>query len=162
MAKRTAKELWDVLDEATLDAEIESALAMTPEERRQALIEDGTRHRRAARRRRRVLCLVTGEGRGGNIARCVPDCGSQGAIGIGARPASRSSGPHPSQEGVDPVARRGCGHRRRRRWDRDQRRAHAGSGRKPSSSQGSCGLAPRCSADRFRRKEMGDVPRASR
>ncbi len=41
MAKRTAKELWDALDEATLDAEIESALAMTPEERRQALIEDG-------------------------------------------------------------------------------------------------------------------------
>jgi hypothetical protein len=41
MAKRTAQELWDALDEATLDAEIESALAMTPEERRQALIEDG-------------------------------------------------------------------------------------------------------------------------
>jgi hypothetical protein len=41
MAKRTAKELWDALDEATLDAEIESALAMTPEEHRQALIENG-------------------------------------------------------------------------------------------------------------------------
>lgn len=41
MTKRTAQELWDALDEAALDAEIESALAMTPEERRQALIEDG-------------------------------------------------------------------------------------------------------------------------
>jgi hypothetical protein len=41
MAKRTAQELWDALDEATLDAVIESELAMTPDERRQALIEDG-------------------------------------------------------------------------------------------------------------------------
>ena len=41
MAKRTAKELWDALDEATLDAVIESELAMTPDERRQALIKDG-------------------------------------------------------------------------------------------------------------------------
>ena len=41
MAKRTAKELWDALDEATLDAVIESELAMTPDERREALIKDG-------------------------------------------------------------------------------------------------------------------------
>jgi hypothetical protein len=41
MAKRTAKEHWDALDEATVDAVIESELAMTPEERREALIKDG-------------------------------------------------------------------------------------------------------------------------
>jgi hypothetical protein len=41
MTKRTAKELWDALDEATLDAEIESELAMTPEERRRALVKAG-------------------------------------------------------------------------------------------------------------------------
>ena len=41
MAKRTAKELWDALDKATLDAELESELAMTPEERRQELIKEG-------------------------------------------------------------------------------------------------------------------------
>jgi hypothetical protein len=41
MAKRTAKELWDALDKATLDAELESELAMTPEERRQELVKEG-------------------------------------------------------------------------------------------------------------------------
>lgn len=41
MAKRTAKELWDALDKATLDAELESELAMTPEERRQDLVKAG-------------------------------------------------------------------------------------------------------------------------
>jgi hypothetical protein len=34
MARRTARELWDALDQATLDAELESELAMTPAERR--------------------------------------------------------------------------------------------------------------------------------
>jgi hypothetical protein len=41
MTKRTAKELWDALDEATLAAELESELALTPEERRQELIKEG-------------------------------------------------------------------------------------------------------------------------
>jgi hypothetical protein len=41
MAKRTAKELWDALDKATLDAELESELAKTPEERRQELVKEG-------------------------------------------------------------------------------------------------------------------------
>jgi hypothetical protein len=41
MARRTAKELWDALDKATLDAELESELAMTPEERRQDLVKAG-------------------------------------------------------------------------------------------------------------------------
>jgi hypothetical protein len=41
MARRTAKELWDALDQATLDAELESELAMTPEERRQDLVKAG-------------------------------------------------------------------------------------------------------------------------
>ena len=41
MTKRTAKELWDALDEATLAAALESELALTPEERRQELIKEG-------------------------------------------------------------------------------------------------------------------------
>jgi hypothetical protein len=41
MTKRTAKEIWDALDEATLDAEMESVLAMTPEERERELEEAG-------------------------------------------------------------------------------------------------------------------------
>jgi hypothetical protein len=41
MTKRTAKEIWDALEEATLDAEMESVLAMTPEERERELEEAG-------------------------------------------------------------------------------------------------------------------------
>ncbi len=41
MTKRTASELWDALDEATIDAEMESVLAMTPEERRRELVAAG-------------------------------------------------------------------------------------------------------------------------
>jgi hypothetical protein len=41
MTKRTASELWDALDEATIDAEMESVLAMTPEERRRDLVAAG-------------------------------------------------------------------------------------------------------------------------
>jgi hypothetical protein len=41
MAKRTASELWDALEEATMDAELEAVLAMSPEERRRALEEAG-------------------------------------------------------------------------------------------------------------------------
>ncbi len=41
MTKRTASELWDALDEATVDAEIEAALEKTPEENRRELIEAG-------------------------------------------------------------------------------------------------------------------------
>ncbi len=41
MTKRTAKELWDALDEATVDAEIESALEKTPDEHRRELVEAG-------------------------------------------------------------------------------------------------------------------------
>ena len=41
MAKRTATELWDALEEATMDAELEAVLAMSPEERRRALEEAG-------------------------------------------------------------------------------------------------------------------------
>jgi len=41
MTKRTAKETWDALEEAGLDAEIESVLAMTPEERERDLKEAG-------------------------------------------------------------------------------------------------------------------------
>jgi hypothetical protein len=41
MTKRTDKELWDALDEATLDAELESALAKTPEDHRKSLEEAG-------------------------------------------------------------------------------------------------------------------------
>ena len=37
MATLTATELWDALDDATIDAEIESARAGTPEERRRDL-----------------------------------------------------------------------------------------------------------------------------
>jgi hypothetical protein len=40
MTKRTAKELWDALDEATLDAEMEDALA-SPEDPREALAKAG-------------------------------------------------------------------------------------------------------------------------
>ncbi|HEY5146015.1 MAG TPA: hypothetical protein VII82_04580 [Polyangiaceae bacterium] len=41
MANRTATELWNALDEATMDAELEAVLAMSPEERRRALEEAG-------------------------------------------------------------------------------------------------------------------------
>ncbi len=41
MAKLTATELWDALDDATIDAEIESALAKTPEEHRRDLVAAG-------------------------------------------------------------------------------------------------------------------------
>ena len=41
MTKRTASELWDALDEATVDAEIESALEKTPDEHRRELVEAG-------------------------------------------------------------------------------------------------------------------------
>ncbi len=41
MTKRTASELWDALDEATIDAELESALEKTPEENRRELVEAG-------------------------------------------------------------------------------------------------------------------------
>ena len=41
MTKRTATELWDALDDATIDAEIESALAKTPEEHRRDLVAAG-------------------------------------------------------------------------------------------------------------------------
>jgi histidinol dehydrogenase len=41
MAKRTASELWDALEEATMDAELDAVLAMSPEERRRALEEAG-------------------------------------------------------------------------------------------------------------------------
>jgi hypothetical protein len=41
MTKRTASELWDALDEATVDAELESALEKTPEENRRELVEAG-------------------------------------------------------------------------------------------------------------------------
>ena len=41
MTKRTAKETWDALEEATLDAEIERVVAMTPEEREQELSKAG-------------------------------------------------------------------------------------------------------------------------
>ncbi|HTB75772.1 MAG TPA: hypothetical protein VK762_21130 [Polyangiaceae bacterium] len=41
MTKLTATELWDALDDATIDAEIESALAKTPEEHRRDLVAAG-------------------------------------------------------------------------------------------------------------------------
>ena len=41
MTKRTNAELWNALDEATLDAELEAVLAMTPEERREELVKAG-------------------------------------------------------------------------------------------------------------------------
>jgi hypothetical protein len=41
MMKRTPSELWDALDEATVDAELEAILNMTPEERRRELVEAG-------------------------------------------------------------------------------------------------------------------------
>ena len=41
MTKRTASELWDALDEATVDAELESALEKTPEEARRELVDAG-------------------------------------------------------------------------------------------------------------------------
>jgi hypothetical protein len=41
MARLTATELWDALDEATIDAEIEAALAKTPEEHRRDLVAAG-------------------------------------------------------------------------------------------------------------------------
>lgn len=41
MAKLTATQLWDALDDATIDAEIESALAKTPEEHRRDSVAAG-------------------------------------------------------------------------------------------------------------------------
>ena len=41
MTKLTATELWDALDDATTDAEIESALERTPEEHRRDLVAAG-------------------------------------------------------------------------------------------------------------------------
>ena len=38
MTKRTASELWDALDEATAEAELESSLAKSPEERRLTIL----------------------------------------------------------------------------------------------------------------------------
>lgn len=41
MPKLTDKQLWDALEDAAIDAEIESELAMTPEERRAEMIAAG-------------------------------------------------------------------------------------------------------------------------
>jgi hypothetical protein len=41
MTKRSATDLWDALDDATVDAELERVLAMTPEERRRELVATG-------------------------------------------------------------------------------------------------------------------------
>ena len=41
MTKRTASELWDALDEATVDSELESLSAKTPEEHRRDLADAG-------------------------------------------------------------------------------------------------------------------------
>lgn len=41
MTKKTAKDLWDALQEAGDEAELEEALALTPEERRRELVEAG-------------------------------------------------------------------------------------------------------------------------
>jgi len=41
MTRRTAKELWDALEQAGDEAELEEALALTPEERRRELVEAG-------------------------------------------------------------------------------------------------------------------------
>jgi hypothetical protein len=41
MTKRRATDLWDALDDATVDAELEKVLAMTPEERRRELVAGG-------------------------------------------------------------------------------------------------------------------------
>jgi ATP-dependent RNA circularization protein (DNA/RNA ligase family) len=41
MTRRTAKELWDALGEATLDAAMESVIAMTPDEREAEQVKAG-------------------------------------------------------------------------------------------------------------------------
>jgi hypothetical protein len=41
MTKRTAGELWDALDEAAVDSELESMAAKTPEEHRRELVDAG-------------------------------------------------------------------------------------------------------------------------
>jgi hypothetical protein len=41
MTKRSATDLWDALNDATVDAELERVLAMTPEERRRELVATG-------------------------------------------------------------------------------------------------------------------------